>query len=89
MEIKYTGHNVHVTDEMRDFTAEKLERLKHHYDRILGIDVTFDVEKLRHIAKANVFVSKDTIHASSETEDMYKSVDELVDKLSHLFYFEV
>lgn len=81
MQINYTGLNIEVTDALRNFTHDKLSKLERHSDRITQIEVTYDVEKLRQIAKATVFVSGDTLHASSEAEDMYAAIDVLIDKL--------
>jgi putative sigma-54 modulation protein len=82
MQITFTGHHLDVTDALRDFTQEKIERVQRHFDRITSINVTFTVEKLRHIAEATLHVPGTTLHASSEsTEDMYAAIDSLVDKL--------
>lgn len=81
MQINFTGHHVEVTNPLREFTQEKLEKLTRHFDKILSIDVVFEVEKLRQIAKASVHVAGKVMHADSEAEDMYKAVDALVDKL--------
>lgn len=81
MQINYTGLNIEVTDALRNFTADKFTRLQRHSDRITQIEVTYDVEKLRQIAKATLHVPGDVIHASSESEDMYSAIDALVDKL--------
>jgi len=45
------------------------------------IHVTFDVQKVRQIAKASVLLSGTELFASAESEDMYSSIDFLVDKL--------
>lgn len=81
MQINFTGHGIEVTPALRSLTQEKFDRLSRHFDKITNIHVTFDVEKLRQIAKATILVNKGELHASSESEDMYASIDALVDKL--------
>jgi len=82
MQITFTGHHLDVTDALRDFTQATIEPAQRHFDRITSINVTFTVEKLRHIAEATLHVPGTTLHASSEsTEDMYAAIDSLVDKL--------
>ena len=81
MQINFTGHRLEITPALREFTTNKLDRLQRHFDRITSINVIFDVEKMRQIAEATVFVSKGELHASSESEDMYSAIDSLVDKL--------
>lgn len=82
MHINITGHRMDVTPALRAFTEEKFERLERHFDHITAIHVVFDVEKLRQIAEATIFVSKGELHASSESEDLYAAIDTLVDKLN-------
>ena len=43
--------------------------------------MTFDVEKLTQIAEAKILLAGNELHARSESEDMYSSIDALVDKL--------
>ncbi len=82
MQINITGHRMDVTPALRAFTEEKFDKLERHFDHITTINVVFDVEKLRQIAEATVFVAKGELHASSESEDMYAAIDLLVDKLN-------
>jgi len=81
MQIHFTGHHIEVTDALRDFTRSKLEKLLRHYDKITSISVTFGVEKLQHIAEANMHLAGKEIHAKSSSEDMYAAIDGLIDKL--------
>lgn len=81
MQINFTGHHVEVTPALRGYATSKFERLERHFDKITSINITFDVEKLRQIAEATIFVVKGELHASSESEDLYSAIDSLVDKL--------
>jgi len=81
MQIHFTGHQIEVTDALRTFTEEKLQKLKKHFDRIINIHVTFHVEKLSQIVEATILVSKAELHAKAESENMYAAVDDLIDKL--------
>jgi len=81
MQINITGHRLDVTPALRAFTEEKFDKLERHFDQITAVKVVFDVEKLRQIAEATIMVNKGELHASSESEDMYTSIDLLIDKL--------
>jgi putative sigma-54 modulation protein len=81
MQINLVGHNVEITSALRAFTEDKLNKLERHFDKITSIHVVFDVEKLRQIAEASILVSKSKLHARAESEDMYVTVNMLVDKL--------
>lgn len=81
MQINFTGHKVEVTPALKAMTQKKFDKLERHFDRITSISVIFDVEKLRQKAEATILFPKGQVHASSESEDMYTSIDELVEKL--------
>lgn len=81
MQINFTGHNVEVTQALRSYTEDKLNKLERHFDKITSIHVVFDVEKLSQIVEASIMVAKGELHARSESEDMYASIDALIDKL--------
>lgn len=81
MQINFTGHNVDVTPALRAYTEEKFNKLERHFDRITTINVVFDIEKLDQVAEASVLVAKGELHARSTSENMYTSIDDLVDKL--------
>lgn len=81
MQINVTGHRLEVTPALREFTLSKFDKLQRHFDKITSINVVFDVEKMRQIAEATIFVAKGELHASAESPDMYSTIDSLVDKL--------
>lgn len=81
MQINLSGHHLEITDALRSYVNEKLERLERHFDHVLDIQVILSVEKLNHKAEATMHVSGNSIHANSVEEDMYAAIDTLVDKL--------
>jgi putative sigma-54 modulation protein len=81
MQISISGHHVDVTESMRNYVHEKIERLDRHFDQALDINVVLTVEKLRHKAEATLHVSGGHLHADDEQEDMYAAIDGLIDKL--------
>jgi len=83
MRINYTGHQVDNSQALRDFTTEKFTKLLRHFDKIISIDVTLEIEKkINHIAKATITAAGKTFHADADSKsDMYSAVDALVDKL--------
>lgn len=79
--INFTGHQIEVTEPLRDFTTKKFHRIQQHFNQIISINVTFEVVKLSQIVKATVTTAGKTFHADSTSNNMYESVDSLVDKL--------
>jgi putative sigma-54 modulation protein len=81
MQINLTGHHVDVTDALRAYVHEKVDRLERHFDHVLNIHVILSIEKLSHKAEATMHVSGNNIYADSVEEDMYAAIDTLIDKL--------
>jgi putative sigma-54 modulation protein len=81
MQINLTGHHIDVTDALRAYVHEKVDRLERHFDHVHNIHVILTIEKLSHKAEATMHVSGNSIYADSVEEDMYAAIDTLVDKL--------
>ena len=81
MQVSLSGHHVDITDSMRSYVNEKIERLDRHFDQALDIHIVLTVEKLRHKAEATLHVSGNNLHADNVQEDMYAAIDGLIDKL--------
>jgi len=81
MQINLTGHHVDVTESLKGYVDNKLERLARHFDHVLDIHVILSVEKLRQKAEATLYVNGAKVFADSVHEDMYAAIDGLIDKL--------
>ena len=81
MQIHLSGHHVDITPALRQFVSEKLERVERHFDHLGKVHVILSVEKMRHKAEATIHLSRSTVFADAEAEDMYAAIDALVDKL--------
>jgi putative sigma-54 modulation protein len=81
MQINLSGHHVEVTDSLRDFVNSKFAKLERHFDHINNVYVVLTVEKLNQIAEATVHLNGSEVHASAQNQDMYASIDSLIDKL--------
>ncbi len=81
--ITVTVRHETVTDSLRDYALKKIEGIHLDYPRIIEAKAILDVQKNRHVAEIILFCANHiTIDASSETEDMYKSIDETIDKIA-------
>lgn len=80
-QIQFTGQNIEITPVLREFTHTKFKRLERYAERITSIHVVFNVDKLRQIAEAKIHLPGTEVYASAESEDMYKTIDILIDKL--------
>ena len=81
MQVSVTGHQIDVTESLRDYVTSKIEKLERHFDLVSGVHCILKVEKLEHKAEATVNVNGGTIFADAIEDDMYAAIDGLVDKL--------
>lgn len=81
MQIILAGHHVEITDALREYVNSKFDKLERFFDRINNVHVVLNVEKLEHIAEATLHVNQGEIHAKANSENMYKAIDLLSDKL--------
>ena len=90
-ETKFIIRGIHLdlTEALKKITMEKAARLLRHNDHILRIRLDLELDKTRgakdqFIAKGRIEISGPDLIASVQSEDAYKSVDLLVDKLDAL-----
>jgi putative sigma-54 modulation protein len=81
--IQVTGRHVSVTEAMKEYCRRRLAGLHLDYPKIIEVQIILDVQKYRHTAEVVLHCSNHiTLEASSESDDMYVSVDEVVDKIA-------
>ncbi len=82
MQITVTGHQVAITDALREYATGKFERIVRHFDQLHDTTVTLSVEKLLQKAEATLHCAANkTIHADAQAADMYAAIDALADKM--------
>src|ERR1700737_5512573 len=81
--IQVTGRHVSVTEAMKEYCRRRLSCLHLDYPKIIEVQIIMDVQKYRHTAEVVLHCSNHiTLEASAESDDMYVSVDEVVDKIA-------
>jgi putative sigma-54 modulation protein len=80
-EVSVTGHNVEVTDAMRDYAIEKISKMERFSQRIISVHVVMEVQKL--LQKVDIVMNVDNIVIKSTAinGDIYFSIDEAAHKL--------
>ena len=82
MNITVTGRHVDITESMREYAKEKIQKIeKFSPGLIIDSHIIMDVEKHRQNVEVNIKGKTFFIHAHEETGDMYSSIDILISKV--------
>ncbi|HZK56812.1 MAG TPA: ribosome-associated translation inhibitor RaiA [Clostridia bacterium] len=77
-----SGRNMDVTEALRSTIQSKLGKLDRFFHKELEAQVTLSVEKNRHIIEVTIPFNGSILRAEESTDDMYRSIDKVVDKLT-------
>lgn len=81
MQIEVSFKHMEQSDPLRDYVTDKLEKVLKPLMEPVNAQAVLHVEKYRHIAKVTVHANGIVIKGREETNDMYSSVDLVLDKL--------
>ena len=81
MQLNLSGHHLDITSSIRKHTSDKLTKIKHHFGNIMNVNMTLEVQKDLQKAEATIHVSGADLFAKAESNDMYASIDQLINKL--------
>ncbi|NBG89394.1 ribosome hibernation-promoting factor, HPF/YfiA family [Isachenkonia alkalipeptolytica] len=82
MKAIISGKNVGVTNALKETIESKLSKLDKFFHEDMEAQVTLSVEKERQIIEVTIPVSGSILRAEHDTDDMYASIDGVVDKLT-------
>jgi putative sigma-54 modulation protein len=81
MNITITFRHMEGTEAVKKHAHEKLAKLQRFLRSAMTAQVTLSVEGLEHIADVNIASGSAHFHATERSEDMYASIDMVLDKL--------
>ena len=81
MQLLITARHMELTEALKDYVRNKIERLKKYVDDIIEANAILSVEKYRHTAEITLKVNGTTFNSFDMTENMYNSIDRVIDKL--------
>lgn len=80
MEIKIFGKGIEVTEAIKDYVEEKLDRVDKYFEES-SAEVTIRTEKNEQIAEIVVSANSENYRAEAEEKDLYASFDKVIDIL--------
>ncbi|MFP4497151.1 MAG: ribosome hibernation-promoting factor, HPF/YfiA family [Vulcanimicrobiota bacterium] len=81
MQMTVKGKNFNVTDALRSYAEKRIDKILRFFDNIISIDVTLSTERNWHIVDVTVFGNGFVLRGEERTNDMYASIDKVLDKL--------
>ncbi|MDY0132915.1 MAG: ribosome-associated translation inhibitor RaiA [Desulforegulaceae bacterium] len=81
MNISVSFKNLEPSDSLRDYVQKKLEKIEKRLDAPAEAEVVLTVEKIRHITEVRLSSDKLHINAKEESDNMYSSIDLVLDKV--------
>ena len=81
MQLNLSGHHLDITTSIRQHTSDKLTKIKHHFDNVMNVNIILEVQKDLQKAEATIHVSGADLFAKAQSNDMYVSIDKLINKL--------
>ena len=86
MKIIISGKHLKITDAIKNYTEEKINKISKYTDAITEVAVVLSVEDTKssgqiHKADGLVYASGTKIKVETENTDLYAAIDELEEKL--------
>ncbi len=81
MQISVVGRGVRATKALRSYAESKVKKIEKYIPKATEAVVTLRVEKYRHIAEILIKGNKTLIQAEGESNEMYTSIDNVMNKI--------
>ncbi|MCX5749305.1 MAG: ribosome-associated translation inhibitor RaiA [Candidatus Saganbacteria bacterium] len=86
MQINISSKGTELSSALKDYAEKKLTKIEHFFHNIQKIEIELDVNKIkeeteRQIAKVTVWASGTKLHATESSDNMYASIDMIIDKI--------
>lgn len=81
MNVSITFRHMDASEAIKKHAAAKLGKLQKFLRQPMTAKVTISVDKLKHVAEARVSSGGAHLEAKESSDDMYTSIDRMIDKL--------
>ena len=81
MKLTVAGRHIKITDAIEEHLEARIEKTIKQWIDSADIHVALAVEKHRHLAEITVKTKGFTVHGNHETDDLYKAIDNAIDKV--------
>jgi putative sigma-54 modulation protein len=81
MNISITFRHMEASEAIKSYARDKLAKLQKFLRKPMTAKVTLSLDKLRHVAETRISSGGEHLEAKETSEDMYASIDRVLDKL--------
>lgn len=81
MNIAITFRQLEASEAVKQYANDKIAKLQKFLRQPLTAQVTLTLDKLQHVAEVHVHAGSEHFYGSERSEDMYASIDKVIDKL--------
>lgn len=81
MQLNITFRGMDSTESLKAHVKERVEHLEKYLDRAVESHAVLSLERYLHHADINIHAGPYLLRGRAKTEDMYKSIDEAVDRI--------
>jgi putative sigma-54 modulation protein len=81
MQVTITFRGMDSTEALKSYVKERIEHVEKYFDRSVEGHVTLSLERYLHHADLSIQAGHFLLRGKSKSEDMYKSIDEAMDKI--------
>jgi putative sigma-54 modulation protein len=88
MKLVIQGKNIEITDALREYVTQKIEKAVNHYQNLTTeVDVHLSVARnprinSRQTAEVTIYVNGAVVRAEESSENLYASIDLVADKIA-------
>src|SRR5262245_52475313 len=81
MNISITFRHMEASQAIKAYAADKIAKLQKFLRQPMEAKVTLSLDKLKHVAETRISSGGAHLEAKEASEDMYASIDRVIDKL--------
>jgi putative sigma-54 modulation protein len=88
MKLVIQGKNIEITDSLRDYVNQKIEKAVNHFQQLITeVDVHLSVARnprinSRQVAEVTIYVNGSVVRSEEGSENLYASIDLVSDKIA-------
>jgi len=81
MQANITFRGMESTESLKSYVKERIEHIEKYFDRAIEAHAVLSLERYLHHADITIHAGSYLLRGKVKSEDMYKSIDEAVDKI--------